>query len=154
MIFIQVMVAEALDISRETYLAIVMDRTYDGPVIIASPEGGVDIEEVAEKSPERVFKLPVDIMEGITDELAVKVAKCLEFEGKQQVEAAKQVKSLYNMFCAMDATQVEINPFGETPDGRGRSTYTMFIVRCIVKFCLLQLFYMLCVLPTICMQHG
>ena len=125
------MLAEALDISRETYLAIVMDRSYDGPVIIASPEGGVDIEEVAEKSPEKVFKLPVDIMEGITDELAIKVARCLEFEGKQQAEAAKQVKSLYNMLYAVDAMQVEINPFGETPDGRGRCIHTTFIVRCV-----------------------
>lgn len=113
------MLAEALDISRETYLAIVMDRSYDGPVIIASPEGGVDIEEVAEKNPEKVFKLPVDIMEGISDELALKVAGCLEFKGTQQTEAAKQVKLLYEMFCAVDATQIEINPFGETPEGRG-----------------------------------
>ena len=51
------MVAEALDISRETYLAIVMDRTYQGPVIVASPVGGVDIEEVAEKTPEKIFKV-------------------------------------------------------------------------------------------------
>lgn len=131
-VLLQVMLAEALDISRETYLAIVMDQSYDGPVIIASPEGGVDIEEVAEKSPEKVFKLPVDIMEGVTDELAVKVAKCLEFEGKQQVEAAKQVKSLYNMFCAVDTTQVEINPFGETPDGRGMCiTYCSLLGLCV-----------------------
>lgn len=113
------MLAEALDISRETYLAILMDRSYDGPVIIASPEGGVDIEEVAEKTPEKVFKLPVDIMEGVTDELALKVAECLQFKDQQLTEAAKQVKLLYKMFCAVDATQVEINPFGETPDGRG-----------------------------------
>ena len=113
------MLAEALNISRETYLAILMDRSYDGPVIIASPEGGVDIEEVAEKTPEKVFKIPVDIMEGINDELALKVAQCLKFEGKLQAEAAKQVQLLYKMFCAVDATQVEINPFGETPDGRG-----------------------------------
>ena len=113
------MLAEALDIHRETYLAIVMDRSYEGPVIIASPEGGVDIEEVAEKTPEKVFKIPVDIMKGINDELALQVAKCLQFEGKLLTETAKQVKLLYKMFCAVDATQVEINPFGETPDGRG-----------------------------------
>lgn len=113
------MLAEALDISRETYLAILMDRGFGGPVIIASPEGGVDIEEVAENNPEKVFKLPVDIMEGINDELALKIAKCLNFEGDLLTKAAKQVELLYKMFCAVDATQVEINPFGETPDGRG-----------------------------------
>ena len=48
------MLAEALDISRETYLAILMDRDHGGPVIVASPEGGMDIEEVAEKMPERI----------------------------------------------------------------------------------------------------
>ena len=113
------MLAEALDISRETYLAILMDQSYDGPVIIASPEGGVDIEEVAKNTPEKVFKIPVDIMEGVNDELALKVAQCLQFGGKLQAEAAKQVQLLYKMFCAVDATQVEINPFGETPDGKG-----------------------------------
>ena len=51
------MVAEALDIERETYLAILMDRGMMGPVIIGSPEGGVDIEEVAEKTPELIFKV-------------------------------------------------------------------------------------------------
>lgn len=121
------MLAEALDISRETYLAMVMDRSYEGPVIVASPEGGVDIEEVAVKTPEKVFKIPVDIMEGINDELALKVAKCLQFEGKLLTEAAKQVELLYKMFCAVDATQVEINPFGETPDGRGTYYYNNYL---------------------------
>lgn len=51
------MVAEALDISRETYLAILMDRACNGPVLVGSPQGGVDIEEVAEKTPELIFKV-------------------------------------------------------------------------------------------------
>ena len=51
------MVAEALDLARETYLAIVLDRSYQGPVLVGSPEGGVDIEEVAEKYPEKIFKV-------------------------------------------------------------------------------------------------
>ena len=51
------MVAEALDIERETYFAILMDREYNGPVLVASPEGGVDIEEVAEKNPDAIFKV-------------------------------------------------------------------------------------------------
>ena len=53
----QVMVAEALDISRETYFAILMDRSFNGPVMVGSPEGGVDIEEVAEKNPDAIFKV-------------------------------------------------------------------------------------------------
>jgi succinyl-CoA synthetase beta subunit len=51
------MLGEALDISRETYLAILMDREFQGPVIVASPEGGVDIEEVAEKTPDKIYKV-------------------------------------------------------------------------------------------------
>ena len=53
----QVMVAESLDISRETYFAIVLDRSMQGPVLVGSPEGGVDIEEVAASRPERIFKV-------------------------------------------------------------------------------------------------
>ena len=51
------MVAESLDIARETYFAIVLDRSSQGPVLVGSPEGGVDIEEVAEKTPEKIFKV-------------------------------------------------------------------------------------------------
>lgn len=61
----KVMVAEAIDIVRETYFCILMDREYNGPVIVASPDGGVDIEEVAEKTPERIKKVPVDIQVGM-----------------------------------------------------------------------------------------
>jgi hypothetical protein len=56
-LFVQVMVAEALDIARETYFAIVMDRTFGGPVLVGSPQGGMDIEEVAEKAPDAIFKV-------------------------------------------------------------------------------------------------
>lgn len=54
---IQVMVAEALDISRETYFAILMDRACNGPVMVGSPQGGMDIEEVAASTPELIFKV-------------------------------------------------------------------------------------------------
>lgn len=54
------MVAEALDISRETYLAILMDRSCNGPVLVGSPQGGVDIEEVAASNPELIFKVCLD----------------------------------------------------------------------------------------------
>ena len=54
---VQVMVAEALDIERETYFAILMDRSYGGPVMVGSPEGGMDIEEVAEKNPSAIYKV-------------------------------------------------------------------------------------------------
>ncbi|XP_071479118.1 succinate--CoA ligase [GDP-forming] subunit beta, mitochondrial-like [Diadema antillarum] len=114
----KVMVAEALDIERETYLAILMDRGMMGPVIIGSPAGGVDIEDVAEKTPELIFKEPVDINIGVTDEQALRMAENLEFKGDLITVAADQIKNLYKLFLGVDATQVEVNPFGETPDGR------------------------------------
>ncbi|KAK5606912.1 Succinate--CoA ligase [GDP-forming] subunit beta, mitochondrial [Crenichthys baileyi] len=83
-----VMVAEALDISRETYFAILMDRACNGPVMVGSPKGGMDIEEVAATTPELIFK------------------------------AADQIKRLYDLFLKVDATQVEVNPLGETPEGQ------------------------------------
>uniref|UniRef100_UPI0019394460 succinate--CoA ligase [GDP-forming] subunit beta, mitochondrial-like n=1 Tax=Styela clava TaxID=7725 RepID=UPI0019394460 len=115
---VKVMVAEALDIERETYFAILMDRSYNGPVMVGSPQGGMDIEEVAEKTPDLIFKEPIDIIYGIRDEQAMEMAKNLGFTGSKQEEAANQIKSLYHLFVKVDATQVEINPFGETPDGR------------------------------------
>lgn len=114
----KVMVAEALDIERETYFAILMDRGYNGPVMVGSPFGGMDIEEVAEKTPEAIFKDPIDIVTGITDEQARRMAKNLHFEGDKLETAAEQIKRLYQLFLKVDATQVEINPFAETPDGR------------------------------------
>lgn len=56
-------------------------REHNGPVLIASPDGGMDIEEVAEKTPDRLLTLPIDIYEGITDNMALKVADFLKFEG-------------------------------------------------------------------------
>jgi len=113
----KVMVAEAIDIVRETYFCILMDREYNGPVIVASPDGGVDIEEVAEKTPERIMKMPVDINAGLTDETAGKVAAFLGFEGDLQSQCAEQIKRLYQMFLKVDCLQLEVNPLAETPDG-------------------------------------
>lgn len=114
----KVMIAEALDIARETYLAILMDRSCNGPVVVASPAGGVDIEDVAEKTPHLIFKEPISILEGITHTQAQKIAKNLNFKGPLLDEAAEQIERLYSLFLKVDATQVEVNPFGETPDGR------------------------------------
>ncbi|XP_068759085.1 succinate--CoA ligase [GDP-forming] subunit beta, mitochondrial-like [Montipora capricornis] len=114
----KVMVAESYDIARETYLAILMDRIFQGPVIVASPKGGVDIEEVAKDTPEHIHKVAVDIFKGIQHEDALYLAEKLEFKGPLLEEAAEQIKLLYKLFLKVDATQVEINPFGETPDGK------------------------------------
>ncbi|KAG7173065.1 succinate--CoA ligase [GDP-forming] subunit beta, mitochondrial-like [Homarus americanus] len=114
----KVMVAESVDILRETYFCILMDREHNGPVLIASPDGGMDIEEVAEKTPERLMTQPIDIHEGITDEMALKVADFLKFNGPLREKCAKEVKGIWSMFLGVDATQIEINPLIETPQGQ------------------------------------
>lgn len=113
----KVMIAQALDISRETYLAIVMDRDSVGPVIVGSPQGGMDIEEVAATNPGAIFKTKIDIETGITETQAHDMAKNLGFTDNKLAVAADQIKKLYNLFVKVDATQIEINPFGETEDG-------------------------------------
>jgi len=114
----KVMVAEAIDITRETYFCILMDRESNGPVIIASPDGGVDIEEVAEKTPDRIKKMPVDIHTGVTDAMATEVAEFLGFTGPLVAQCAEQVKNLYKTFLTVDCLQLEINPLAETPQGQ------------------------------------
>ncbi|XP_006770017.1 PREDICTED: succinyl-CoA ligase [GDP-forming] subunit beta, mitochondrial, partial [Myotis davidii] len=114
----KLMVAEALNISRETYFAILMDRSCNGPVLVGSPQGGMDIEEVAASSPELIFKEQIDIMEGIKDSQAQRMAENLGFLGPLKNQAADEIKKLYHLFLKIDATQVEVNPFGETPEGQ------------------------------------
>ncbi|KAN0018373.1 hypothetical protein ACTFIV_002980 [Dictyostelium citrinum] len=113
-----VMLAESVDPKRELYFAIVMDRKYGGPVMIASPQGGVDIETVAEETPDLIFKEPIDIVKGIRPEQTKNLAEKLGFTGEKAKIAQQQMENLYQLFIKSDATQVEINPFAETTDGQ------------------------------------
>ncbi|VDM47987.1 unnamed protein product [Toxocara canis] len=110
----KVLVCEAVSIKRETYIAILMDREASCPVVVHSPAGGMDIETVAAKKPELVFKEPIDIEKGMTKQQAEKIAKNLDFIGVSAERAAREILCLYNLFIAVDATQVEINPLAES----------------------------------------
>lgn len=112
----KIMIAQSVNIKRETYLCILMDRQRNGPVIIASPAGGVDIEAVAEKTPHLIKSVPVDIFEGVTDKTADELAEFLEFKGSLKQKASSEIKKLWKLFLAVDATQLEINPLVETDD--------------------------------------
>uniref|UniRef100_UPI0020FFCCFA succinate--CoA ligase [GDP-forming] subunit beta, mitochondrial n=1 Tax=Anopheles coluzzii TaxID=1518534 RepID=UPI0020FFCCFA len=114
----KVMVADSINIVRETYLSIVMDREHNGPVLIASPDGGMDIEAVAEETPNRIKTIPIDITSGISREQAIDVARFLEFKGPLVDKAADEITKLYGLFTKVDAVQIEINPLAETDDGR------------------------------------
>ncbi|KAF2803870.1 succinyl-CoA ligase-like protein subunit beta [Mytilinidion resinicola] len=101
---------------REFYLAILMDRATQGPVIVASSQGGMDIETVAKDHPEAIITTPVDIHIGVTDEMARNIATELGFS-EQCIEDAKDtIQKLYKVFNERDATQIEINPLSETSD--------------------------------------
>lgn len=111
-----VYVVEREFVRREAYLAILMDRATQGPIIVASAQGGMDIEGVAAENPAAIKTFKVDIHTGVTDELATSVAQTLDFSAKAVPEAAQAIKDLYRAFCERDATQIEINPLSETTD--------------------------------------
>ncbi|KAL8745687.1 MAG: hypothetical protein Q9184_007841, partial [Pyrenodesmia sp. 2 TL-2023] len=101
---------------REFYLAILMDRQSQGPVIVASSQGGMDIETVAKESPDAIITTNIDIHKGVTDEIARNIAADLGFS-EQCIEDAKDtIQKLYKVFMERDATQIEINPLSETSD--------------------------------------
>jgi len=114
----KVMVAESVDIKRETYLSILMDRGNNGPVYVACAQGGVDIETVAEKTPEAIKTFPVDITTGINDKIASDVADALQFKGEMKDKAVQEIKRLWSFFVSVDAVQVEINPLAECGNGQ------------------------------------
>ncbi|XP_026725927.1 succinate--CoA ligase [GDP-forming] subunit beta, mitochondrial [Trichoplusia ni] len=114
----KVMVAESVNIKRETYFSIVMERSFNGAAIVASPAGGMDIEAVAEKTPHLLKTVPIDIYEGVTDKVANELAEFLEFKGPLKSKCAEEIKKLWELFIKVDATQLEINPLVETDDGR------------------------------------
>jgi succinyl-CoA synthetase beta subunit len=106
----QVLVAESVEIEKEFYFAILMDRATGAPVIVASREGGMDIEEVAAKSPEKILREPVDPAFGLQPYQTRKLAKELGFAPTQMRAACKLFASLYRCFTACDCSMVEINP--------------------------------------------
>jgi succinyl-CoA synthetase beta subunit len=110
----QLMVAESVDITSEKYVAFVMDRAMGGPACIVSPQGGMDIEAVAEETPDALMVEPIDIKLGITSAQARKIAEFAQFTPDNVDEAADNISKLYDMFMGLDATQVEINPMSET----------------------------------------
>merc|ERR1712137_1245290 len=112
-----VMLAESIDFDRELYFAILLDRSAGGPVIVASPMGGMDIEAVAESNPEAIFKVPIDINKGPNDADLEQLAGKLGFSENQTANAVEQMKNLYNLFINSDALQVEINPLVQVANG-------------------------------------
>ena len=102
------------NIAHEYYLAILVDREEKMPLIMASKEGGVDIEEVAEKTPEAIFKIYVDAVAGLQRADAEGLANSLDLTGKAVDSFVKNVTGLFELFVSKDCSMVEINPMVRT----------------------------------------
>ena len=106
----KVLVTIAEDIISESYVGIILDRATKRPVIMVSPAGGIDIEEVARKTPQKIFKLYVDPVEGLKSFQARNLAYKLYRDINQVRKAANIIMKLYETFWEVDASLVEINP--------------------------------------------
>ncbi|MCW5699090.1 MAG: ADP-forming succinate--CoA ligase subunit beta [Rhodospirillales bacterium] len=113
----RIYVQHAYDIKRELYMSILIDRASSRITIMASTEGGMDIEEVAAKTPEKIIKVAIDPAIGIQPYHARQIAFGLKLEGKQVGSCVKFVMGMYRAFTDLDASLVEINPLVVTGDG-------------------------------------
>ena len=114
----RVYVEEASQVARELYLGMVVDRKVAAVGVIASTEGGTEIEEVAAKTPERIITDPIDPLLGMAPFQARRIAFALGLKDKQVGQFAALLASLYRAFVETDASLIEINPLVVTADGR------------------------------------
>jgi len=112
----KVLVAEAVDIEKEFYVGFINDRNSKSVTLMASAEGGVEIEEVAKTSPEKIIKMPIDPTLGLMDWQARKIALQLMSDPAQIRQAASILVKLYKLYIETDASLAEINPLVLTPD--------------------------------------
>uniref|UniRef100_A0A8I3W4U5 ATP-grasp fold succinyl-CoA synthetase-type domain-containing protein n=1 Tax=Callithrix jacchus TaxID=9483 RepID=A0A8I3W4U5_CALJA len=113
----QVLVCERKYPRRQYYFAITMERSFQGPVLIGSSHGGINMEDVAAETPEAIIKEPIDTVEGIKKEQALWLAQKMGFPPNIVHSAAENVVKLYSLFLKYDATMIEINPMVEDSDG-------------------------------------
>ena len=112
----KVLIAEAIDIKKELYLAISIDRSTSKITIIGSTEGGTEIEDVASKTPQKIFKEHIDPVLGIQESQARQIALNLNLTGPPLTKASNLLKNLYKVFVENDCSLLEINPLILTPD--------------------------------------
>jgi succinyl-CoA synthetase beta subunit len=113
----KVLVTDAADIASEAYVGIILDRASKKPVFMVSPAGGIDIEEVAAKTPEKILRLPIDTRYGLMPFQAMELGFFLYPDATKARAAAKIMKQLYEAFMANGASLAEINPLVVTPTG-------------------------------------
>lgn len=110
------LIAKKMAFAKEFYFAIMMDRASQGPLVIACSEGGTSIEDLAESSPEKILRVPIDITKGMTNSDIETVVCGLGISGDKK-KAGEQIQSLYNLFIEKDCTMVEVNPLAEDTAG-------------------------------------
>ena len=111
-------ITDGVDIAKEYYLALLVDRESGRPAIVASTEGGVDIESVAHETPEKIRTMTIDPATGLMPHHGREVAAVLGLTGDLAEQAGKVLASLYNAFLGTDASQIEINPLAVDDKGR------------------------------------
>jgi len=114
----QVLIEETLPIARELYLSMLVDRTLERVVVVASSAGGMDIEEIARTSPEKILQEVCDPLNGLVDFQARNLAFKLDLSGEQIGAFSKMLKGLYKLFKENDLALLEINPLVVTSDGK------------------------------------
>ncbi|GAA5841424.1 hypothetical protein JCM9279_000648 [Rhodotorula babjevae] len=112
-----VMLAERRNPTHEYYVAILNDRSLGGPALVASRQGGMNIEDVARDDPSAIITTPIPFEEGLSKQLAGEIAQKLGFKPESQDKAADIFIKLYQLFKERDATQIEINPLAEVEGG-------------------------------------
>ena len=113
----RVLVENGCNIARELYISLVVDRNSSKVAVMASTEGGMDIEDVAAKTPEKIFTETIDPLVGLTQFQCRKIAFSLGLEGKQVAKAVKMFENLYTTFVACDCAMLEVNPLVVTAEG-------------------------------------
>jgi len=112
------LVLKKVDIKKEIYLGITIDRTLGIPIIMISSEGGINIEEVNRKNPEKIFKFPVDSLQNIYPYQVISVVKKIGLAGEPLMETANIIAKLYKIFREYDGLIAEINPLVLTKEGK------------------------------------
>lgn len=113
----KVLITNPVDISKEYYLGAIIDRDHAMPILIASPEGGMAIEEVAEKTPEKILKLPIGLDGSVKPYHLLRLANFMGWKGETAKKGMRATASLAKAFIDTDASLLEINPLVETVDG-------------------------------------
>src|SRR3990167_3575991 len=114
----KILIGKPLDIDKEYYIGALIDRSQGVPLLIASPEGGMEIEEIAVKCPEKILKVPFSFDGRVRAYQLVRICKFMGWKGEEAKEGAKLIQGLARCFIETDASLLEINPLIRTKEGK------------------------------------